>query len=97
MEGLLLAGKFVAHLLLGALLFVIVGAAASLLHHVAAYINGDGVSSYVETALNGLELLLFGVDFLCAVSFVCVQTALFLRALARFFKKEWAAQAAGKI
>jgi hypothetical protein len=88
--GLKLAGKFVAHLIIGVALFIVVGLASSLLHHVASFISDDGVSSYVATALNGLELLLFGVDFLCAVLFIAVQTVLFIRALARFCQQEWA-------
>jgi hypothetical protein len=86
LEAVKLVAKFVMHLIIGVLLFLVVGAVAVLLQHLGAVIGNYGAPEYVTLPMEALEMLLFGFDLLCAALFVVIQGILFIKDLIRFFK-----------
>jgi hypothetical protein len=79
MHPVVLAYHFVAHTVVGVVLFSIVGGVAVLLNQGTILIEGTGVSPYIVLAIRGLEFFLFAADLVCTVVFVAVETLILLR------------------
>jgi hypothetical protein len=63
-------GRFAFYIIVGVVLFCLVGGAAVSLSYLTNLIELEGVSADIIIAIRGLELFLCAVDFLCLVVFV---------------------------
>ncbi len=75
--------KFVIHIVVGAALFAVVACAAIYLHKFMDYVLADAGPrmEYISTAVEGVEILLFGADLICLVAFVVKESLVLLRVL----------------
>jgi hypothetical protein len=70
---------FAVHILLGICLFVLLAAPAVGLWELTKWIEALGAPWWLATILHGLAALLLAVDLICAVFFILVEAAKFLR------------------
>ncbi|HWA91789.1 MAG TPA: hypothetical protein VG889_17255 [Rhizomicrobium sp.] len=67
------------HILLGALLFVLLAAPTLGLWELTKWIEGFGAPWWLADIFHGLAAVLLAVDLMCAVFFILVEAARFLR------------------
>jgi uncharacterized membrane protein (DUF2068 family) len=74
---------FAVHILLGAFLFVLLAAPAVGLWELTRWMEGLGAPWWLPFIFHGLAALLLAVDLICAVFFILVEAAKFLREIWR--------------
>jgi len=82
MEVIRLVWHFVIHILVGTILFIVIGAAVVALHWFVTWMAAQGVSDYLITVLQGLEYAVFALDALAYVWFLVRVSWKFLREIA---------------
>lgn len=70
--GILLA--FAGHMLMGVVMFIIIGSGAVLVHLAADKLAALGISGGIHYGLVGIEYLLFGCDFVAIVVWAVMST-----------------------
>jgi len=74
---------FAMHILLGACLFVLLAAPALGLWELTRWMEQIGAPGWLSMLFHGLAALLLAVDLVCAVFFILVEAAKFLREIWR--------------
>jgi len=77
--SLRLVWHFAVHILIGACLFVLLAVPALCLWELTRWIERLGAPWWLSLLFHGLAALLLAVDLVCAVFFILVEAAKFLR------------------
>jgi hypothetical protein len=76
-------GRFVLHMIVGTTLFAVVAGFAVVVWEGTQWLGKVGVPYYISVVAEGVAILLFGLDILCLLLFVIVETVRLLRLMWR--------------
>jgi len=82
-----IVGRFVVQMITGTALFAVVAGFAVLVWEGTRWLEKIGVPYYISVVVEGVAILLFGLDILCLLLFIIVETIRLLRLMWRYLRE----------